>query len=339
MLHKLHVPDYWIDAFVDISHGDWELPSEWVPASDKLEKAIKKPIPPEWYPFNGRRYLRWTEGQPLGLGPSFAAAFLLHHCLVVGIHVMLHAPLDYAMVGDDLVLFNAEVSSVYQMIMSGLGVEISKEKSIISNRYAEFLSRIISKDMILRGYKYRGTSDNSFWDIAKNLGPKSLKFFRRRQRRVLEILGPLPEPYGLGWNPNGEDYWTRLEPWIDALETIDVRVRTYVDRDRVMNRKLYSSVLRFTTSSGYPVEAIPDQGIVASLRSVLPADIVGLGALMLPNIEYLAHLRDVGPLATKDDISFIHKVRAVLSSFTTLERATDITQLIRYERLIKKVRG
>lgn len=337
LLKRIGIPEYWINAFAAISSGDWELPVEWLPDLNKVKKYLGRDS--GFYPLVGssRQGFSWNVGQPLGLGPSFASAFLLHHAIVVGLHVLCSAPLEYAMVGDDLVLTNESVYQHYVWLMNGLGVEVSKEKSLVSDKGAEFLSRVILPDQILRGYKWRGSGDNSFWDVAKNLGPRSLRLFQRRQRHVLRVLGELPEPYGLGWNPKGLTRWERIEPWLDALQRTDIRVRSYESSVRSLNRKLYNSILRFTTNEGYPISAIPDQGIVTSLRRVLPYNIAALGELALPNIEYLAHLiDDLGPQATAEQINYVRKVSGILSDFTTLEKACDITTLIQKERLISR---
>jgi len=362
LLKRLGVREDWIDCFTAISSGDWELPESWLPDRESIKKYLPKDMIPEWfYPFytdenhhlhgedrqtcskcmnpsDKNQYFRWFEGQPLGLGPSFASAFLLHHAIVVGCHVACNQPLDYAMVGDDLVLSHKDVFVLYSSIMDSLGVEVSKEKSLVSNQAAEFLSRVILPDMILRGYKWKGQGDNSFWDVARNLGPRSMRLFKPRQRKVLRILGQLPEPYGLGWNPAGRPYWDRLEEWIDALDRVDVRIRSFESSTVSLNRKLYNSVLKFITSDGYPVSAIPEQDIVASLRDVLPYDIASLGETVLPNVDYLAQqIVDMGNSATKEQLAFARKAKVVLSSFSSLEKLCDVTQLVRLERLISQV--
>jgi hypothetical protein len=317
LLKLLGVRQDWISAFVSISSGDWELPEKWLPREKEVRKYLP-PDPPEgYYPYNGADYLRWYEGQPLGLGPSFASAFLFHHAIVVGCHVLLNVPLEYAMVGDDLVLANEEVYNLYRFVMDSIGVKVSKEKTLISDQAGEFLSRIILPDMILRGYKWKGSGDNSFWDVAKALGPRSMRLFKPRQRRILRILGELPEPYGLGWNPNGRSYWDRLSEWIEALETVDVRVRTFESGVRSLNRLLYASTLRFITETGFPVSAVPDQGIVASLETVFPSNIAALGEVMIPNVDYLARLiDDMGDRATEHDRDFVKRASIILSNFS-----------------------
>jgi len=335
LLKRIGIPDYWVDCFCAISSGDWEMPSNWIPSEDRVRRYLKGEPPPRgYYPWNGDEYLRWYEGQPLGLGPSFGSAFLLHHAIVVGCHVALNKPLDYGMVGDDLFLTDGEVYKLYCLVMDGLGVEVSKDKSLVSSKVGEFLSRIVTPHMVLRGYKWKGSGDNSFVDVARSLGPRSLPLFRRRQQRVLKALGELPEPYGLGWNSRGRSWWDRMEEWLEAFERLDVSTRSFETTTSSLNRKLYTGTLQFTTDTGYPVSAIPDQGIEDAVSQLMNPTVAPLGHLMLPNLDYVARLLDDVPCPSSKEAAFIHKVNVLLRDFSVLERACDITQLIRYERLL-----
>jgi hypothetical protein len=341
LLSRLGVSQDWIDCFVAISSGDWEMPSDWLPPEKDVRKYLPKDNLPNdgFYPYNGERYLRWYVGQPLGLGPSFASAFLLHHAIVVGCHVFLNKELQYAMVGDDLVLADLDVYNMYRWIMDAIGVQVSKEKTLVSDRAGEFLSRIIFKSFVLRGYKWKGSGDNSFIDVARSLGPRSIRLFMPRQRAVLRVLGELPEPYGLGWNPKGRSWWDRMEEWLEALEHFEVQNRSYVSTVSSLNRKLYAGNLRFMTDKGYPLSAIPDQGIEAFVSSTLSPTVGRLGELMIPNLDYLARLcDDVRSRSSWDREIPISQVFAFLKDFTVLEKIVDITALIRAERLIASVR-
>lgn len=55
---------------------------------------------------------------------------------------------DYAILGDDIVIADQEVSEVYAQSLEKLGLTISKQKSLISDTgAAEFAKRFIIKDM------------------------------------------------------------------------------------------------------------------------------------------------------------------------------------------------
>lgn len=53
---------------------------------------------------------------------------------------------DYAVLGDDIVLFNREVAEEYHNLISSLGLQISESKSIISYDMLEFAKRLMTRD-------------------------------------------------------------------------------------------------------------------------------------------------------------------------------------------------
>jgi hypothetical protein len=76
--------------------------------------------------------VRYAVGQPMGFKSSFDMLALTHH-------VIIHAAAtlagivnftDYAVLGDDSVIANAEVVRYYRLIMDELGVNISVKKSV-----------------------------------------------------------------------------------------------------------------------------------------------------------------------------------------------------------------
>jgi len=52
---------------------------------------------------------------------------------------------DYAILGDDIVIANRAVANVYLSIMSDLGLEINRSKSLVSeNGICEFAKHLLS---------------------------------------------------------------------------------------------------------------------------------------------------------------------------------------------------
>jgi hypothetical protein len=151
-------------------------------------------------------YYQWTVGQPLGLYPSFASFALAHNflledlCLKNGISFR-YPP--FAIIGDDVVIWNDRLAQAYREVLTSMQVPISHDKSIVSDTVAEFGGRVITKDKVYLGHKYGIMNDFNFVDVVRQLGPRCVKFLRPRQRKLIETMAPLPEPVGLGWNPNG----------------------------------------------------------------------------------------------------------------------------------------
>lgn len=76
-------------------------------------------------------------GQPMGALTSWAAFSLTHHCLVqyaayraLGLYGFFR---DYALLGDDIVIANANVAQVYLVLLREIGVEYGLAKSLISS--------------------------------------------------------------------------------------------------------------------------------------------------------------------------------------------------------------
>jgi len=174
------IPEQILDLLINVSEGIWE-PSESMRRSNFFEK-----------------FILWRVGQPLGTGPSFGAFSHTHHALIRGIAITLNRPVDcYVLIGDDVVIFDAEVARVYREIMQLLGVEISLEKSVISNRIAEFGGATICRSHYFYPGKWRVVNDNSLMtfitDPAFDHERVTPKLWNRLIKRMLET----PYPFGL----------------------------------------------------------------------------------------------------------------------------------------------
>jgi len=146
--------------------------------------------------------IRWTVGQPLGLYPSFAAFALSHHCLLQSLKATYGG--QYVVLGDDVVIKGDALYSAYRHALDAVGIPVSESKTFISRHLAEFAGRTITKDFSYIGHRYSRITDDSFFDLTKELGPKFVRTLPKKLRRVVEALAPLPEPVGFGWNPEGK---------------------------------------------------------------------------------------------------------------------------------------
>jgi hypothetical protein len=172
---------------------------------DEISKALW------WMPGHG--YIRWNRGQPLGLNPSFPSFALTHGLLLLGLLDREYND-DFFVLGDDVVILDSDLQAKYLQTLHALGCPTSEAKSITSNSLAEFAGKLITKDEVISQYKYRVVSDDSFLDIARIVGPKGLRLFRPRQRRVIQHIAEVPEFLGgLGWNPSGKPLEDRIHDW------------------------------------------------------------------------------------------------------------------------------
>jgi hypothetical protein len=88
--------------------------------------------------------ISYETGQPMGAYSSWAIFTICHHLIVQLSAKELNIPLpfkEYYLLGDDIVIQNSQVASVYLRKLQSLGVEISEEKTIKSKNFMEFAKR------------------------------------------------------------------------------------------------------------------------------------------------------------------------------------------------------
>nr|QIS88046.1 MAG: RNA-dependent RNA polymerase [Powell virus] len=113
--------------------------------------------------FVGSRTIRWKQGQPLGLRPSFPILSVCNFAAAVHAVNKVDGQVDlsdvpFAIVGDDIVI-RTKYAKAYQDYISHLGGEANVDKACSSEVQAEFCSRLIKEDKILR-LKARYLPDN-----------------------------------------------------------------------------------------------------------------------------------------------------------------------------------
>jgi len=145
--------------------------------------------------------VRFTRGQPLGLGPSFFTFALAHNTLLQGICEMHGIEPRFLVLGDDVVIADSKLNRIYRATLRNLGCKVSESKTIESKVLAEFAGTIVMADRAGHGYKWRQMSDYSFIEAARNLGKSSLGMMNPEQRAVTNLLAPLPKwAGGIGWS-------------------------------------------------------------------------------------------------------------------------------------------
>jgi len=214
VMEKLGVDKEWLDCYDLTCGGTWRVPEDAMPLASNRAAQFPdgKPAPKGGAP---RYTTAWRVGQPLGLLPTFNGASLAHVMLALGIQVRcsetaIDEPL-FVIVGDDIVWFDLECAEVYMAILDDSGVPVSHDKTLVSDRAAEFCSTIITAlHGVVPSLKWKQASDDSFVDLCRNLGVRSRLLLPLRQRKVVDVIAPFPEPFGLGWNPLGISYWERM---------------------------------------------------------------------------------------------------------------------------------
>lgn len=96
------------------------------------------------YHYKGTDY-RYAAGQPMGTLSSWAAFAVSHHVVVqlaarqAGVDGLFTG---YALLGDDIVIFDPDVATEYRDFMDWLHVDINMDKSVVGAGLAEFAKRV-----------------------------------------------------------------------------------------------------------------------------------------------------------------------------------------------------
>lgn len=158
-----------------------------------------------------KAYVRCTQGQPLGLYPSFASFALSHGLIIRGIEQHLGMTNTFVVLGDDVVIFDEKVYKAYIHTLTALDIPISWDKTIISSEIAEFAGKIIDKFGLLRVEKWKGFSYRDPLSLFRWLGHKASPMVPGPLKPIVYTLVSMPEPLGLGLNPYGASASERLE--------------------------------------------------------------------------------------------------------------------------------
>ena len=155
----------------------------------------------------------WTVGQPLGYGPSFHLATLTHAALVDAFYRKLPVGTErmFRIVGDDIVIADERLASVYEQTMSGIGVDINRQKSLISNEYAEFLGKLVSKEGVNPSIKVKLLlSSDQIVDTLRFYGMNGLKWLTPSEKEKAYRAYLPADLGGLDWRLPGLKY----EEWL-----------------------------------------------------------------------------------------------------------------------------
>jgi len=146
--------------------------------------------------------MRYSTGQPMGALSSWAMLALTHHAIVqwaalrAGV-ITLGGKwfLDYAVLGDDIVIANGRVAKQYEFLMDALGVSIGLHKSLISVRglALEFAKRFLTKVGDASGVPLA-----EYWASSKSLSV-ILEFSRKYKLTLSQMLSVL----GYGYKAKG----------------------------------------------------------------------------------------------------------------------------------------
>jgi len=115
----------------------------------------------------GKETISWKQGQPLGLRPSFPILTITN--LTAAQNAVLHVDgeisedVPFVIVGDDIVI-KQKYAEKYAEIIGSIGGIANIDKSMVSDKQAEFCSRLITPEKVIR-LKPRWLEDDPIQNI------------------------------------------------------------------------------------------------------------------------------------------------------------------------------
>jgi len=165
------------------------------------------------------RQVNYETGQPMGAYSSWAMLALTHHAIVQWAALRAGVItcgkmwfLDYALLGDDIVIANKLVALEYEVLMKLLGVEIGLHKSLISVRG---LALEFAKRFFLNGGDASMAPVAEYWAAKGNL-PASLQLSHKYGLTLSQYLTVM----GYGYKSKGSV--------TGRLVSLPKRLRNYV---------------------------------------------------------------------------------------------------------------
>jgi len=318
-MRNFGVDQEWLTCYDLVSGGEWKVPEQ--SKGLKGNRITTYSDGTKALPNAERSHTRWRVGQPLGLIPTFNGATLAHVLLAMGIQTRCSdrppTELTFAIVGDDIVWFEPECAEVYMELLDASGVPVSRDKTLVSDRAAEFCSSLITADGIYASPKWKQASDDSFVQLCRNLGPRSVALLSKRQRDVIRSIAPFPEPFGLGWNKGGIPYWDRQQILVNTLASKEHEVELKSLDLRSLSYWYNSSRLDHDAEyvSRDSLRSVPEQGPIEVFKDIFGFPVMPwLAVSLVEHVIVLSHAcRDEALLHGQLSQETLHTLPRVLA--------------------------
>jgi hypothetical protein len=170
------------------------------------------------------RRCRWNKGQPLGLGPSFPLFTLTHGLVLYALNEGNWSG-DFYVLGDDVIILNDGLAARYKKWLHDVGVPISQAKSFSSSRIGQFAGKTFTPQGAFWTPKWQEVTQDNVLDCCAWWFPGLSRYFSKDRKTIDRVLS-LPQPYGNGWNPEGLSLDERLSDQmvLNILEREDERL-------------------------------------------------------------------------------------------------------------------
>jgi len=292
--------------------------------------------------------IEWSNGQPLGLLPSAMAFHLTHIYLLRGLEIELYGkPVNrFAVVVDDVAIWDPNLAKAYKRAMDELEVPISVGKSVVSSVAAEFLGRFITRNRIVELTSQKVCGLNNVMDYARVFGFEVLNELNmsKRKKEALKALIRLPNYWGgqsvgdgLSLDDRALDPWALL--WLQNHAVSKKKVSNNYDSDLLTSRvRVLVRVVRESGAKLYPglddylSSLLPRHGSrLPNVWICIPGSSIYRGKVVASSEEMMLHRPSSGVLIRKDtdfdDISNLHRCESYKQE--TLKKEVETNAALR----------
>jgi hypothetical protein len=160
VLEWIGTPPEQLTLFEKVSTGKWFIPKSCQPKELASTLTTRKTLQLNTDDDTKHKYLQWTQGQPLGLFPSFPAFTLWHGMVLRSIETRYRLTDTFTVLGDDVLISNPLVNWQYRVLMEKLTVPISLTKTF-SGKAGEFAGTVILPHTSFKPQKFLIPSKNN----------------------------------------------------------------------------------------------------------------------------------------------------------------------------------
>lgn len=154
-----------------------ELAREWYSIMRKAKS----------YDITRQTEFEFNVGQPMGLYSSWAAFAITHHCLIRFAFRLVKEDFreNYYIIGDDVAILNSKAAVKYEELITGLGVPISKSKSITPYNKVQYSlpSAELAKRYFRRGVEITPVRPYDLDSLSGSSYPLALEFLNNLHHR------------------------------------------------------------------------------------------------------------------------------------------------------------
>jgi hypothetical protein len=227
--------------------------------------------------------IRWTQGQPLGLYPSFAS-FGLTHGLVLYYLLGKRYENEFFVLGDDVIILDDLLYDKYIKLLDYFGCPYSPDKSLSSNELCEFAGKVITSSCVHHTYKWREVSNDNFLDLVRNYGRRAVSLLSPIQRKVVDKVKHCVHPFGLNWSFEGSNLEVMTRLTAEIYKPVDRVDQSLTELYSTFNKNWYSvpnfqmnmlpSLLKWSIDIDHLLQKIStfDEKVAATLQHVFPEE-------------------------------------------------------------------